>query len=261
MLEERPDDVEALYLAGCALLEIGRHGIAADRLRRALELAEENHPARLTLAVVLYETCQFEESRAAVDRVLDAEPDNAYAHYLSGLLRDSEGDQDAADACFRRAARLDGEHYTVPESIDPDEFDTAVEEALAKLPEEFRACIKDVPILVSPIPTSQLLEATGDLAPDLLGLFVGVPRPAMTTDSVPTVPATIHLFKRNLERAWVDREELVEVVGIEGIDGAEVMNRPGLLVFAADLERDLARQDRVPVHFQESLIRAARHPF
>jgi len=214
LLEEQPDDLEALFLSGSALFESGDHTEAASRLQRVMELEPANVPARLTLAAVLYETCRFDEALAEVTGALAAEPESAYACYLKGLLVDMKGSKDEADACFAKAARLDPEHYRVPESISRADFDRAVEEALATMPAEFVDRLGNLPILIEEVPTAALLSTLEDPAPDLLGLFVGTPLPERSHQHITTSPDAVYLFKRNLERAAQDRDELVDEIRV-----------------------------------------------
>jgi predicted Zn-dependent protease with MMP-like domain len=92
-------------------------------------------------------------------------------------------------------------------------FEEAVDQAAAALPEPFRARLSGIPVLVEEVPGPDILRTLDDPAPDLLGLFVGTP---LTLKSGQDLPATdvIYLFKRNLERACADEEELVEQIGV-----------------------------------------------
>jgi predicted Zn-dependent protease with MMP-like domain/Tfp pilus assembly protein PilF len=214
LLAERPGDTDARFLSARARFEAGEYLAADQELRALLELEPENLPARLTLAAVLYETCRIDEGLALIGRILPEDRGNPEAHHLKGLLLEMAGQCAAADACFAEAARLDPDHYDVPESMAPSEFDATVEEALAGLPAQFRRQIGDLPILIEDVPSAALLATLEEPAPDLLGLFVGTPLTEKSTRDLPGVPDAIYLFKRNLERLCVTREELVEEIGV-----------------------------------------------
>ncbi|MFP8874059.1 MAG: metallopeptidase family protein, partial [Myxococcota bacterium] len=89
----------------------------------------------------------------------------------------------------------------------------AASAALASLPDHIRDYVAGCPILVEDLPEAALVR-DGDLSPQILGLFQGVP----ATD--PDARATrldidrIVLFKRNLEKVAVDRNELIEQIQI-----------------------------------------------
>ena len=214
LLEEQPDDLEALFLSGSALFEAGEHTQAAGRLREVMKLEPANVPARLTLAAVLYEICRFDEALAEVEGAISAEPESAYALYLKGLLVDMKGKRQEADDCFAKAANLDPEHYHVPTSVGRQEFEQAVEQALATMPPEFVDRLDNLPILIEDVPSAGLLATLEDPAPDLLGLFVGTPLPERSLQQVASSPDAIYLFKRNLERTSADHEELVDEIRV-----------------------------------------------
>ncbi|HZI93384.1 MAG TPA: metallopeptidase family protein [Patescibacteria group bacterium] len=214
LLEESADDLEAMFLAGSALFEIGEHEEAAERLRQVIRLEPANAAARLTLAAVLYETCDFDEALGEVGSAMASEPESAYAQYLNGLLLDMKGRHDEADACFLKASKLDPEHYREPSSLTRSEFERVVEQALATLPAQFLDRLGNVPILIEEVPGPALLASLEDPEPDLLGLFVGTPLPEASLQDLPRAPDAVYLFKRNLERAASDREELVEEIRV-----------------------------------------------
>lgn len=95
-----------------------------------------------------------------------------------------------------------------------DRFDGLLEDAIESLPEQFRAALEEIPVIVVDRPDAALvaeLRRAGTLPPagdeegpaDLLGLHSGI---AITEQSVQhsgTLPPTIHVF----------REALVEFAG------------------------------------------------
>ncbi|MBP8811944.1 MAG: metallopeptidase family protein, partial [Kofleriaceae bacterium] len=67
------------------------------------------------------------------------------------------------------------------------------------LPEEVQAKLTNVPILIDDLPSDHLVEDGID--PRLLGVFEGTPMPEESAvGGAPTV-TSIHLFRKNLERA------------------------------------------------------------
>ena len=214
LLAEQDDDAEASFLEASALFEAGDLDGAESRLRRLLDLEPESAPARLTLASLLHATCRFDEALAAVDHVVLIDPGNPYAAYLRGLIFDMTGNRAGADACFARAAELQPEHYQVPETLERAEFDRVVHEALESLPPEYRDRLSNLSIQVEEVPSMALLATIEEPSPDILGLFVGTPLTAGSTGDIPRLPEAIYLFKRNLERASDDREELVEEIRV-----------------------------------------------
>lgn len=214
LLAQDPDDVEGALLSGSALISLGEHADAERRIRRCLVLDPARAEAHLALGQLLYETCRFDEGLQSVEKVLSENPASSDTQYLAGLLLEMKGRRGDADDCFRRASELEPELYSMPASLDPEEFDRAVEEALSSLPAQFRESMENLAILVEDIPPRDLLESMDEPAPDLLGLFVGVPLSEKSHADVARLPERIYLFKRNLERACTDRETLVAEIRV-----------------------------------------------
>lgn len=91
-------------------------------------------------------------------------------------------------------------------------FEALVAEALAAIPEPFRAALDEVAIVIDDEPTPEQRRSEG-LAPDetLYGLYEGVPRTEWGADWAP-VPNKITLFRLPLEADFPDPDELAEEV-------------------------------------------------
>jgi predicted Zn-dependent protease with MMP-like domain len=92
-----------------------------------------------------------------------------------------------------------------------------VAEASEHLPKDIREHLAEVPIVVEDLPTMELLRSTGDeepISPSVLGLFVGPSLKERSVFTPVTVPATILIFQRNLERFCQTREELIHEIHI-----------------------------------------------
>lgn len=75
------------------------------------------------------------------------------------------------------------------------------EELIEELPEDVRRALENVAILIQDSPTSQQ-EARLGLPPGrlLLGLYEGTPLSRQSVFQPTVLPATIYLFRRNIER-------------------------------------------------------------
>jgi predicted Zn-dependent protease with MMP-like domain len=91
----------------------------------------------------------------------------------------------------------------------PDAFDAALEAAIARLPDQYRAQLATVAIVVADEATPEELATVG--ASGLYGLYRGVPRTAFGVDNVP-IPSVITLYRGPLERRWHDPVALVHGV-------------------------------------------------
>lgn len=95
------------------------------------------------------------------------------------------------------------------------EFDHLVQEALRKIPREFRDAMENVEIVVEDWPDPGLMEeVTGDPDEVLYGLFTGTPLPERHFDDWGGPPALIHIYQKPLEEDFPDRKELVREIEI-----------------------------------------------
>ena len=210
----RPD---LLFLAGDALLALGRATEAEERLRLVLTDDPDCPVARCWLAMALYRQCRFDESSVECDRALAAPQPAIDAHVVRGLLLEREGAFDEADESFATAAELDPTRFHAPQRLTRAQFDEEVRRAAGQLPRQFREHLERVSVVVQDMPALECLqgdEGSGN-DPDLLGLFDGVPLPDLAEMSGEEMrPNYIYLFQRNLERFALDRRELVEQISI-----------------------------------------------
>lgn len=212
ILAASPDDVEALLLAGAALLEAGAPGESETMLRRASRLAPDEPRVILSLGHLHFEVCRFDEALRAA-RSLLRQQELAEARWLEGLALDLLGRKDEADSSFEKAARLDPSRFGAVPEISEARFREAIRDALASLPEMFQEAIRDLPIVLRDVPTPEMLSSMDDPSPELLGLFVGIPLTEKSW-SDPSGVASITLFTRNLERACSDGAELVREIRV-----------------------------------------------
>ena len=99
-------------------------------------------------------------------------------------------------------------------SAGPDAFERLVDRALASIPAEFRAALREVAIVIEDWPTDEQLEEN-DLDPDdaLYGLYEGVPRTEWAADWA-AVPNRITLFRVPLVEDFPDAVELAREVRV-----------------------------------------------
>ena len=88
------------------------------------------------------------------------------------------------------------------------DFVNAAEEALDSLPEEFRSRIKNVAILVEDFPPNQLPPQPGQQRRLLLGIFHGVPATKKSVFDLPTGPAHIVLYQKNIDAVCSSEAEV-----------------------------------------------------
>lgn len=97
--------------------------------------------------------------------------------------------------------------------ISDNEFDRAVEQALAELPEEFEPYLDNVLIEVRPGPDATLLKDR-DVPPGVLGLYIGRPLEHHGPDVPHALPDRILIFRHNLCRACRSRAALIRQIRV-----------------------------------------------
>lgn len=101
------------------------------------------------------------------------------------------------------------------------EFESAVEEALERIPERFLDALENVAVVVEDEPNDYHLDALDDpdclgasmVDDELLGLYDGVSLPDRADGYDGDIPDVITVFKGPHERCFGSREEMVEEIG------------------------------------------------
>lgn len=209
-LHDAPDDPVLHFLAGIALRELDSPDEAVSEFNRAIALDPDDPEFLAARASALFATCRFAESKHDAESALAADPAQAEALCVLGLVLEREGRYDDADAKLLACAQLDPERFQAPVRLTRAAFEGVVVRGGAMLPEEFRIRLDEVPVVVSDLPSDAILtDEAPPLDPELLGLFVGT---ALSERSFAAAgveaPPRILLFQRNLERFARDEGEL-----------------------------------------------------
>jgi len=214
-LGENPDDPVVRFLAGLACLDLDRADEAILELQSAVKLDPDDAEFRSQLGYALFRGCRFDEAREETSRALELDDTGPDAHHTAGLLAERLGEYAEADECFARAHGIDAESFPLPLRLDDAAFRKTLDEAREFLNETFRKHLDDATVTVDDLPAEAVLhESTPPMDPELLGLFMGVPRSEATSFSPGgEMPPQILLFKRNLERIFPDAGTLREEIG------------------------------------------------
>jgi predicted Zn-dependent protease with MMP-like domain len=206
------DDPWRWLLAVDAHLALDEAPEAARALERASELAGpdalEVRRARAALGLA---TWRLDDVRHALAGL--GPDDHPALPILLALFADLDGDRDRSHAVLAQAHRRSPEDYPAPLRLSPDAFEAIVAEAARDLPAAFRARFDEIPVIIDPMPTAEVLGAPASgLPPDLYGLFAG----AMAGEEVlpGELPPRIFLFQRNLERDACSLDELREEIRV-----------------------------------------------
>lgn len=207
--------VGALFLVAEAERTLGALEEAEQGYRSVLALRGEHSPAWSGLAWVLFDLLRFEEARAAALRAIRTDPHNAEAPFVRALLRERRGDLAGADRDYLRAARLDPEGYPLPVRLTDAMLTAIVQEAQEAMHPSVRAWLEHVVFVLEEVPSDELCREFDPpaLPGEILGYFTGNTLIERSTEGV-ALPATIVLFRRNLERIAQDRDHVVDEVRI-----------------------------------------------
>jgi predicted Zn-dependent protease with MMP-like domain/Flp pilus assembly protein TadD len=207
---------ELAWLEGAALNQLGRPHDAIPRLAEAAAELPGSVDVLLEQGIALYELSRLDDARKALLRAERLEPEEPWIHHHLGLVAERGGDDEEARRRFARARKLAPDEFPKAIALSPAAFDQAVEDALAKLPDQVRRYLANVAITVEDLPSDDdLLAADPPLSPSILGLFRGSPYGRNDAiDPWTHLPSSIVLFQRNLERFARSRADLIEQIGI-----------------------------------------------
>src|SRR5262249_40116413 len=157
LLRRRPDHPDLRVEDATLRLEEGD----ARRALAALEGAERSaDPARFFFlrAAARHELARFAEAEADAQPAVAVHPGYAMAHDLLARVRDHLGDTEGAAEASEAAAELDPENFPEPLEVEEAEFDALVEKAIADLPEKVRGKLDELPLMVQPLPSIEMLR-------------------------------------------------------------------------------------------------------
>jgi predicted Zn-dependent protease with MMP-like domain len=97
------------------------------------------------------------------------------------------------------------------EFLSDDEFERAVDEALASLPKRFSDMVKNVVISIEDEPGPDDLDLLDEDDDELLGIYRGIPLTERSHDD-PVLPDEIALFRGPINRIARSRREAVHEV-------------------------------------------------
>jgi predicted Zn-dependent protease with MMP-like domain/Flp pilus assembly protein TadD len=239
--EEEEEFLDAVVLKAGIEIQLGRLRAAQETLSELPPAGEVDLPAEqaLDLAHLFLEAEMGEEAERRFRLLVDKDAGDAEAWYGLGLCAEERGDEAGKRVAWRRVLELDRKapllspHMSEAEMAEvaeqalqelpkaapllsphmsEAEMAEVAEQALQELPKAASRLIVNVPILVVDLPAVDEVEL--GLDPRLLGLFEGAAyAEASSVGGSPQV-TRILLFRTNLERLALDREDLREQIRI-----------------------------------------------
>ncbi len=215
MMGETEEHPEVRFLLGAALLESGISGEALEHLQSCQGQVEDPVIHNFYLASALYENLRVEEAEKLFREIVQEEPEAAPPLYGLAQCLEFLGDLEQAEKLYERTHGLDPEGFPLPIRMKREAFERVVHEAADHLPEDIRQHLETIALVVEDLPTREILLSESDeepITPTVLGLFVGPSLKDRSVFTPVTMPATIFIYQRNLERFCQTREELIQEI-------------------------------------------------
>jgi predicted Zn-dependent protease with MMP-like domain len=210
---DRGTEGEVYYLKAKAVFYLDDLEGALFLVRRALKTSGEVAVYRSFDGQILFELGRFRDAKRSLELAVAMDPEAGHAAYHQALVLERlDAPEDAATA-FARANALDPDRYPLPTEVDELFFRQAAAEALDNLPRSIREYVEDVPVLIEDWPGPDLLGHE-NVSPQILGIYIGVPRTEAEVSSQQSDLTRVVLFKRNLEKVCRDRDDLVEQIQV-----------------------------------------------
>ncbi len=211
---DRPTEAEVYYLKSKALFYLEDLEGALFLVRRAIQTANEVAVYRAFDGQISFELGRFEEARKRLEHAVLLDPDSPHAVYHFALAVERLGQDRDALRAFQQANALDSDHYPLPVPMDDASFEAATRQALEDLPASIREYVEHVPVMVRDFPEADLLLGRERVSPQILGVFIGVPRTEAEPSQQSMDVDRVFLFKKNLEKVCHTHAELVEQIQI-----------------------------------------------
>ena len=96
--------------------------------------------------------------------------------------------------------------------MSDEEFEQAIEDALAGIPDRFRRVLENVGIAMAQEPNERELDTMCTEGGELLGLYEGIPVTRRTSGYSGVMPDVITIFKGPHERVCATRGQMVEQI-------------------------------------------------
>lgn len=217
VLEVDADHPGAWFVRGDALRTLGRIEDAADAYRSAALSRPDHASSWASYGLASFELLDFKEAQRAAARAIREDPRNPEGWWVRALLLEWNGDTAGSRRALAHARWLDPMGYPLPPRLEDDDVEELVVEALMELHPSIRDYMANVAILLEEMPPEDVLRGYEPPASplELLGYFSGHSLMDRSLDNPwSLLPPTIVLFRSNLERQAIDRDELVHQLRI-----------------------------------------------
>jgi tetratricopeptide (TPR) repeat protein len=200
LLDEEPDETDALFLLGECALETFEPEVAQEAYRKHLRFTRgRGAQALLGLAISSFELADPQQCLENAREALRQDPGLAEGHYYAGLASELLGLSDAAARHLISAAQLDRERYPPPRPIDERHLLRCADRARRMLDPELQRFWRGVPVQVEEWPNLQVLRAQDPpVSPLVRGMVNGAPPDEV--DPWVVRPPSLKLYRSALSR-------------------------------------------------------------
>jgi predicted TPR repeat methyltransferase len=117
ILEQAPDQADAVHYLGVVAHQQGRHDEALSLIEQSLQLAPAQADWHSNHGIVLKSRARLDEAVEAFRRAIALDPAHVNAYNNLGVLLRARGDVAEAEAAYRTAIELDPEHQDVHQNL------------------------------------------------------------------------------------------------------------------------------------------------
>lgn len=215
LADDEGEFLSALALKAGLEIEVGDTDAARETLQDLPppEVRLGDPDAALEIADLHMAVGDAETARQRLRVLCDEHPESADAWYALGAVAAELDDDTEMRSAWKRTWTLDTAPGQDPAEgqLSEEELASVAEGALRELPERARELLRGIPILIADHPAEA--DVDGGFDPRAFGLFSGTAHPdsAMGLGGQPGLTQIV-LFRRNLERASADPDELRDEV-------------------------------------------------
>lgn len=217
LLDDEPEDAEALWLLGEALMELRDFITAKVVYKSHIELAGPRPATLIALAIAAFESCNLDEAAAAAQAAIELCEDIADAHYILGLCTERLDSPAAATVHFAAAHRMSPLSFPYPLSLSDHDWLSLVDAAIGQLEPPLRAFWREVPVKLELFPRlDELQRSVPPISPRVAALYDGTP-----AEEDANRPSSVRVFTGSLARSDTPESlihQLIEALEAEALD-------------------------------------------
>lgn len=215
LLEEDPDNLDALMLVGEASLDTGAFATARIAFQHILSIDGALVRAWAGLSLACYELTDLESCASSAQQGLRLDGQDPALWYYLAVSLEQMGHPDKAAQAFTQASRIDKEHFPTPTRYSAEEWAAALISAFELLPAPLRAWYARFPVVLETFPElTELRAAEPPLSPAAGALYKGTPPTVGFGNPWGTQPEIVRVYTGNLERSAPELAGLARIIAM-----------------------------------------------